>query len=432
LNISDIISRKQKGFSAPKYELEPFINNYVQGHVSDEEMTNWLKAVFEHGMEPEELNGFIEIMVNSGKRLDFSHLNTFVADKHSTGGVGDKISLILAPLLAAAGMAIPMISGRALGHTGGTLDKLESIPGFSTQLSLTQFQNQVEKIGLSMIGQTDEICPADKKMYALRDATGTVESFPLIVGSIMSKKIAEGLNGLVLDVKTGNGAFMKTHNDAKKLGTLLKEAGENSGIQTDVIFSNMNQPLGRFSGCWCEVTEAIECLNGIGPEDTVELTLELASKLMVQGKLAQTPAEGKSRVRKLLTNGSAFEKFIEMVGVQGGDSHSLLNPDKIHVPSEEIIIKANKSGFVEYMDTYSIGIACAIAGCGYMKSNDVIDPTAGLECYVKVGSELKEGDPMFRIFNSNKSKLTEAENKLKNVAKIGESHKTEQLILDSL
>jgi len=428
LNVSDIISRKQNGLSTPKNELESFINDYVRGKVSDAEMTGWLKAVYRHGMEAEELTGFIEIMVNSGKRMDFSHLDMFVADKHSTGGVGDKISLILAPLLAAAGMAIPMISGRALGHTGGTLDKLESIPGFSTKLSLNKFQKNVETIGVSMIGQTDEICPADKKMYTLRDATGTVESLPLIVGSIMSKKIAEGLNGLVLDVKTGNGAFMKSHDDAEQLGTLLKKTGEDFMIQTDVVFSNMNQPLGRFSGCWCEVKEAIYCLNGKGPKDTVELTLELASILMVQGKFSNILSNGKSILQKLLTDGTAFSKFIEMVEAQGGDRNALLNPEKFHIPKEEIVIKAKKSGYVEYMDTYSIGISCMLAGCGYVRPEDNIDPSAGLECFVKVGTEVKTGDPLFRIFNSNKSKLFDAENQLNKAVKIGNYHKKEHLI----
>ena len=430
MNVSDIIPRKQNGLSTPKHELESFINHYVHEQVSDAEMTAWLKAVCSHGMEAEELTGFIEIMVHSGKRMDFSHLDMFVSDKHSTGGVGDKISLILAPLLAAAGMAIPMISGRALGHTGGTLDKLESIPGFSTDLSLTEFQKNVETIGVSMIGQTDEICPADKKMYALRDATGTVESLPLIVASIMSKKIAEGLNGLVLDVKTGNGAFMKSHDDAEQLGGLLKKAGEDFGIQTDVVFSNMNQPLGRFSGCWCEVKETIECLNGKGPEDTVKLTLELASKLMVQGKLSNTPSDGRSILNNLLTDGTALSKFIEMVEAQGGDPNALLNPEKIHIPTEEIVIKAKESGYVEYMDTYSIGIACTLTGCGYIKPDDNIDPSAGLECFVKVGTKVRTGDPLFRIFNSNKSKLIDVENQLNIVVKIGDSQKKEHLIIN--
>ena len=430
MNVSDIIPRKQNGLSTPNHELESFIKHYVHGQVSDAEMTAWLKAVCSHGMEAEELTGFIEIMVHSGKRMDFSHLDMFVADKHSTGGVGDKISLILAPLLAAAGMAIPMISGRALGHTGGTLDKLESIPGFSTDLSLTEFQKNVETIGVSMIGQTDEICPADKKMYALRDATGTVESLPLIVASIMSKKIAEGLNGLVLDVKTGNGAFMKSHDDAEQLGALLKKAGEDFGIQTDVVFSNMNQPLGRFSGCWCEVKETIECLNGKGPEDTVKLTLELASKLMVQGKLSNTPSDGRSILNNLLTDGTALSKFIEMVEAQGGDPNALLNPEKIHIPTEEIVIKAKESGYVEYMDTYSIGIACTLTGCGYIKPDDNIDPSAGLECFVKVGTKVRTGDPLFRIFNSNKLKLMDAENQLNIVVKIGDSQKKEHLIIN--
>ena len=431
MNVSDIISRKQNGLSTPKHELESFINHYVHGQVSDAEMTAWLKTVCSHGMEAEELTGFIEIMVHSGKQMDFSHLDMFVADKHSTGGVGDKTSLILAPLLAAAGMAIPMISGRALGHTGGTLDKLESIPGFSTDLSLTEFKKNVETIGVSMIGQTDEICPADKKMYALRDATGTVESLPLIVASIMSKKIAEGLNGLVLDVKTGNGAFMKSHDDAEQLGALLKKAGKDFGIQTDVVFSNMNQPLGQFSGCWCEVKEAIECLNGKGPEDTVELTLELASKLMVQGKLSNTHSDGRSILNNLLTDGTALSKFIEMVEAQGGDPNALLNPEKIHIPTEEIIIKAKESGYVENIDTYSIGIACTLTGCGYIKPDDNIDPSAGLECFVKVGTKVRTGDPLFRIFNSNKSKLMDVKNQLNIVVKIGDSQKKERLLINS-
>ena len=431
MNVSDIISRKQNGLSTPKYELESFINHYVHGQVSDAEMTAWLKTVCFHGMEAEELTGFIEIMVHSGKQMDFSHLDMFVSDKHSTGGVGDKISLILAPLLAAAGMAIPMISGRALGHTGGTLDKLESIPGFSTDLSLTEFQKNVETIGVSMIGQTDEICPADKKMYALRDATGTVESLPLIVASIMSKKIAEGLNGLVLDVKTGNGAFMKSHDDAEQLGALLKKAGKDFGIQTDVVFSNMNQPLGQFSGCWCEVKETIECLNGKGPEDTVKLTLELASKLMVQGKLSNTPSDGRSILNNLLTDGTALSKFIEMVEAQGGDPNALLNPEKIHIPTEEIVINAKESGYVENMDTYSIGIACTLTGCGYIKPDDNIDPSAGLECFVKVGTKVRTGDPLFRIFNSNKSKLMDVKNQLNIVVKIGDSQKKERLLINS-
>ena len=430
MNVSDIISWKKNGLSTPRQELESFIDQYVHGKITDTEMTGWLKAVCAHGMDAEELTGFIEIMVHSGKCMDFSHLDMFVADKHSTGGIGDKISLILAPLLASAGMAIPMISGRALGHTGGTLDKLESIPGFSTNLSLVEFQKNIETIGISMIGQTDEICPADKKMYALRDATGTVESLPLIVGSIMSKKIAEGLNGLVLDVKTGNGAFMKSHDSAKQLGTLLKKAGENSGIKTDVVFSNMSQPLGIFSGCWCEVKEAIDCLNGKGPEDTIELTLELASKLMVMGKLSNTLSNGRLILNNLLTDGTAFSKFIEMVEAQSGDSNALLNPENIHIPMEEIVIMAKQSGYVEYMDTYSIGIACTLAGCGYINPDDKIDPSAGLECFVKVGTEVVKGEPLFRIFNSNKSKLMDAENKLNKVVRIGNSQKKEHLIIN--
>jgi len=428
MNPSSLISQKQHGISASEADLKSFIYRYVKGGVSDSDMTEWLKAVMIHGMNSDELKGFIRIMVESGEQMNFSHLNSFVGDKHSTGGVGDKISIILAPLLATAGCVIPMISGRALGHTGGTLDKLESIPGFRTGLSLNEFQKQVETIGVAMIGQTDEICPADKKMYALRDATGTVESLPLIVGSIMSKKIAEGLNGLVLDVKTGNGAFMKSSDEAKKLGSLLKEAGEQSGIKTDVIFSNMNQPLGRFSGCWCEIKESIDCMKGRGPEDTVELTLTLASKILVQANVSDSIESGKLYLNNLLKNGSALEKFSEMVEAQGGDSKSIIYPENVHIPTEESIIVAHKNGLVESMDTYKIGMACSIAGCGYKSPEDKIDPTAGLECFVKVGSEVNRGDPLFRIFNSNKAKLTAAVEKLKQVTLIGEDQKIEPLI----
>ncbi len=430
VNIFNIISKKKNGVSALKSELESFINQYVSGSISDKEMTPWLQAVFKFGMSPRELKYFTQVMVDSGQRMDFSHLGKFVADKHSTGGVGDKVSLILAPLLASAGMAIPMISGRALGHTGGTLDKLESIPRFSTQLPLKQFKEQVERVGVSMIGQTNEICPADKKMYALRDATGTVESLPLIVASIMSKKISEGLNGLVLDVKTGNGAFMRTLDASKELGNLLKETGKYSGIKTDVIYSNMNQPLGRFSGCWCEVKESIECLNGTGPKDTIELTLRLASTLMVQANLSKSFKEAKASLKKLLKQGKAFTKFIEMVEAQGGDIQSIFSSEKFNIPSEEIIIKSKKSGFVELLDTYSIGIANTLAGCGYTKPNDTIDHTAGLECFVKIGTEVKIGDPIFRIFNSKKSKLLKSEKKLINSVTIGHNQKTEPLIFN--
>ena len=428
MRIQSIISNKQKNISNTKEDLDFLIKNYVENIISDEEMTDWLKAVFNFGMSSKELKEFTQIMVNSGERLDFSDLNKFVADKHSTGGVGDKTSLILAPLLASADIAVPMISGRSLGHTGGTLDKLESIPGLTTQLSLEKFRNQVENIGLSMIGQTNEICPADKKMYALRDATGTVESLPLIVGSIMSKKISEGLNGLVLDVKTGNGAFMKNLNVAKKLGNLLKKTGEDSGIKTDVIYSNMNQPLGNFSGCWCEVREAIDCLQGNGPQDTVELTLKLGSMLMAQSNKSKTIAEGYKKLEILLNNGKAMYKFVEMVEAQGGDAASLVSPEKYNTPLEEIIIKSKKSGFIDFMDTYTIGIACTLAGCGLASPNDIIDHSAGLECFVKTGTEVKIGDPIFRIFNSNKSKLIKSSNKLVNAFSIGEKQKSEQLI----
>ena len=284
----EIIKQKQNGDHLSPIDLQKFILDYVSGLIPDYQMSALLMSIFFNGMNDDELFSLVEIMVNSGEKMDFSHLEKFTADKHSTGGVGDKVSLILAPLMAAAGLAIPMISGRGLGHTGGTLDKLETIPGFQVDLSLTECKKAVEKIGIVMMGQTQEICPADKKMYALRDVTGTIESIPLICSSIMSKKIAEGIEGLVLDVKFGNGAFMKNIEDAQTLGRMLIRIGEYFGINTNVVFSNMNQPLGKTAGLWCEVQEAIDSLQGNGPDDTMEITFELGSHLHQQAKISST------------------------------------------------------------------------------------------------------------------------------------------------
>lgn len=245
---AELITRKREGHAIPAKDLETFIQGYVAGTIPDYQMSAFLMAVFFQGMAEEELFSLVEIMISSGRRLDFSYLKPYVADKHSTGGVGDKVSLILAPLLSAAGLAIPMLSGRGLGHTGGTLDKLETIPGFKTALSLKTFQHQVESYGLAIMGQTEDICPADRKMYALRDVTGTVPSIPLICGSIMSKKIAEGIQGLVIDIKTGNGAFMKTQRQAQELAKWLVKIGKRFGVETDVVFTSMDQPLGRNAG----------------------------------------------------------------------------------------------------------------------------------------------------------------------------------------
>ena len=285
---SEIIKQKRNGGEISHTQIKDFIYDYLSGEIPEYQMSALLMAIFFKGMTDSEISALVDVMLNSGERMDFAHHNNYVADKHSTGGVGDKVSIILGPLLAAAGIAIPMLSGRSLGHTGGTLDKLETIPGYKVEIDLDDFRKQVDSIGIAMIGQTKEICPADRRMYALRDVTGTVESIPLICGSIMSKKIAEGIQGLVLDVKTGNGAFMKNIDDARKLGNTLKMIGKSFNINTDVVYTSMDQPLGNTTGLWCEVQESIEGLKGNGPNDTMQVTFELGAKLVVQAGLSKT------------------------------------------------------------------------------------------------------------------------------------------------
>jgi pyrimidine-nucleoside phosphorylase len=383
-------------------------------------MTALLMAIFFNGMDDDELYSLVDIMVNSGEKMDFSNLECFVADKHSTGGVGDKVSIILAPLLAEAGLAIPMISGRGLGHTGGTLDKLETIPGFRVDLSLTEFRKAVEQTGIAMIGQTNEICPADRKMYSLRDVTGTIESIPLICSSIMSKKIAEGIQGLVLDVKIGNGAFIKKMEDAKTLGNMLKRIGRHFGITTDIVYSSMNQPLGTTAGLWCEVKESINSLKGNGTDDTMKITYELGSRLLLQAEISKTRNEAISLQKSIIQSGKGYEKFLDLVKNQGGSQKDIEQYTKLHSPQHTREISANRSGFIQYMDTYTIGLATVALGCGRAKITDSVDPTAGMEFLKKTGEKVQKGEPLIRCFNSDKPKLQNTVNRLESVFQIGE------------
>ena len=417
---AEIIKQKRDGAHLSKDHLGEFIQNYVEGSISDYQMTALLMAIFFNGMDDDELYSLVDIMVNSGEKMDFSNLECFVADKHSTGGVGDKVSIILAPLLAEAGLAIPMISGRGLGHTGGTLDKLETIPGFRVDLSLTEFRKAVEQIGIAMIGQTNEICPADRKMYSLRDVTGTIESIPLICSSIMSKKIAEGIQGLVLDVKIGNGAFIKKMEDAQTLGNMLKRIGRHFGITTDIVYSSMNQPLGTTAGLWCEVKESINSLKGNGTDDTMKITYELGSRLLLQAKISKTRNEAISLQKSIIQSGKGYEKFLDLVKNQGGSQKDIEQYTKLHSPQHTREISANRSGFIQYMDTYTIGLATVTLGCGRAKITDSVDPTAGMEFLKKTGEKVQKGEPLIRCFNSDKPKLQNTVNRLESVFQIGE------------
>jgi len=425
---AEIIKQKRDGAHLSKDHLCEFIQSYVEGSIADYQMTALLMAIFFNGMDDDELYSLVDIMVNSGEKMDFSNLECFVADKHSTGGVGDKVSIILAPLLAEAGLAIPMISGRGLGHTGGTLDKLETIPGFRVDLSLTEFRKAVEQTGIAMIGQTNEICPADRKMYSLRDVTGTIESIPLICSSIMSKKIAEGIQGLVLDVKIGNGAFIKKMEDAKTLGNMLKRIGRHFGITTDIVYSSMNQPLGTTAGLWCEVKESIDSLKGNGTDDTMKITYELGSRLLLQAEISKTRDEAISLQKSIIQSGKGYEKFLDLVKNQGGSKKDIEQYTKLHSPQHTREISANQSGFIQYMDTYTIGLATVTLGCGRTKITDSIDPTAGMEFLKKTGEKVQKGEPLIRCFNSDKPKLQNTVNRLESVFQIGEKQTFHPLI----
>lgn len=428
MNPNQLVQRKISGEAITQTEMASFINAYVDEKIHDDEMTPFLKAVHAHGMTDEETIILTDIMLNSGDRLAFSNMDAYVADKHSTGGVGDKVSMVLGPIMAAAGLAIPMLTGRSLGHTGGTTDKLETIPGFQTSLTLDQFKANVETHGICIMGQTESICPADRKMYALRDVTDTIDSIPLICGSIMSKKIAEGIQGLVLDIKTGNGAFMKTIDQARSLGQMLQKVGEAFHVKTDVVYSSMNQPLGRTAGLWCEMDESIAALKGDGAKDLMDVVFELGSKLLVQAGIIRGETATVTMQENLIQSGKAYDKFEEMVSVQGGDLSQI---KQLHQPKFELIVSAKSSGYVESMDTLNIGWAAVELGCGRRQKDDILDPTAGIEFMAKIGDKVQKGDPLFRCFNSNENKLNSALNYLLDSARIGSEKKTHTLLFNS-
>ena len=405
------IKAKQNQSILSSKEIDFLVSSYSNNQITDEIMTEFLKAVKDNGMNMDETISLTKTMIDSGEKMDFSHLKSYVADKHSTGGVGDKVSLILGPLMASLGITIPMIAGRSLGHTGGTIDKLETIPGFKTDLSIQEFKNCIEKIGLCIMSQTDSICPADKKMYALRDVTNTIDSMPLICGSIMSKKIAEGIRGLVLDIKIGNGAFMKNLKDGKNLASKLMKVGGAFNVSTDVIFSNMDQPLGRTAGMWCEVNESINAMNGEGAEDLMNVVYNLGTKMLLQAKIVKSATEARQIQIENIRNGKALKKFQQMVKNQSGQidlAPNINNPSFLH----EVI--SEHDGYVSAFDTTAIGWALVELGCGRKKSGDVLDNSAGIEFYAKVGEKVKKGEAIFRCFGSRKSKLKNAVNLIEN------------------
>jgi pyrimidine-nucleoside phosphorylase len=404
----DVIRTKRDGGDLSSGDIESLVNAYTRGDIPDYQVSAWLMAVVLRGMTRAETAALTDAMLHSGEVLDLSSLPAKKVDKHSTGGVGDKTSLVLAPLAAAAGVAVPMISGRGLGHTGGTLDKLEAIPGFNVNLPVAQFRHVLEICGCAMIGQTAEIAPADRKLYALRDVTGTVESPYLICASIMSKKLAEGIDALVLDVKTGSGAFMKSVKDAAFLADLMVETGERMGKQVVALITDMDQPLGRMIGNALEVVEVVEVLRGEGPEDLRELCIELAGWMLYLGGVAHTVVAGKEQSEKLIASGKALERFRQMVQLQGGDPRAIDDPGKLPRAGHTMTIASPKDGYVTSLQCEQIGTTCVILGGGRERKEDSVDPAVGIVLHKKVGDAVAAGEPLATIYYNADERLARA------------------------
>jgi pyrimidine-nucleoside phosphorylase len=404
----DVIRAKRDGKELSRDQIEGLVQAYTRGNIPDYQVSAWLMAVVLRGMTRAETAALTDAMLHSGEVLDLSSLAARKVDKHSTGGVGDKTSLVLAPLAAAAGVAVPMISGRGLGHTGGTLDKLEAIPGFNVNLSVAQFRRVLETCGCAMIGQTAEIAPADRKLYALRDVTGTVESPYLICASIMSKKLAEGIDALVLDVKTGSGAFMKKEEDAAFLAELMVETGERMGKQVVALITDMDQPLGNMIGNALEVVEVVEILRGGGPEDLWQLCLELAGWMLYLGGASETVAAGKAASEKLIASGKALERFRKMVELQGGDPRTVDDPSKLPQAHHSSVLASPKSGYISSIRCEQVGTAGVILGGGRERKEDSVDPAVGIVLHKKVGDAVSAGEPLATIYYNVESRAQQA------------------------
>ena len=400
----DVIRKKRDAQELSQAEIEFLVRAYTSGEIPDYQVSAWLMAVILRGLTRAETSALTDAMLRSGDVLDLSEFPAKKVDKHSTGGVGDKTSLVLAPLGAAGGLIVPMISGRGLGHTGGTLDKLESIPGFNVNLSVPEFRSVLKACGCAMIGQTSEIAPADRKLYALRDVTATVESPYLICASIMSKKLAEGIDALVLDVKTGSGAFMKKEEDAVFLAELMVETGERMGKSVVALITNMDQPLGAHVGNSLEVLEVLDVLRGRGPDDLRELCFELAGWMFYLGGTADTVAQGKLNAEQLIVSGKALEKFRQMVVLQGGDIHALDDPGKLPLAKFMQDVCSPKDGYLAAMDCEAVGTACVILGGGREKKEDVVDPAVGIVLHRKVGDRVAAGEPLCTVHSNSETR----------------------------
>jgi pyrimidine-nucleoside phosphorylase len=404
--MTELITKKVEGLPLTQLEITYFIQGYTQGTIPDYQVASLLMAIKFKGMNDREIADLTYAMIHSGEVIDLTSIQGIKADKHSTGGVGDKTSLVLGPLVAAAGLKIAKMSGRGLGHTGGTLDKLEAIPGMSITRTQKQFVEQVNRIGLSIIGQTATLVPADKKLYALRDVTGTVQSVPLIASSIMSKKLASGADTILLDVKFGSGAFMKTLNDARGLAKAMVKIGKAMNKDTRAILTDMDQPLGFAIGNILEVKEAIDTLRGQGPTDFTELCLYAGAMMLMQGGRVKTLTEGKRLLKNLIINGQAFEKFKSFIGAQGGDTRYIDDPSKFEQSAHRIDITSDVNGYVESLNALSLGEIAMKLGAGRATKDDTIDYTAGIVLKKKIGDEVHQGD-VLAVMHTNLNETNE-------------------------
>jgi pyrimidine-nucleoside phosphorylase len=408
----DIIEHKRDGRELTREEIEFFVGGYTRGDIPDYQASAWCMAVLLRGMTPSETTDLALAMAHSGRMLDLHDIAPFVVDKHSTGGVGDKVSLVVAPIVASSGLPVGKMSGHGLSFSGGTLDKLESIRGYRTDLSKAEFRDQLKRIGIVLTGQSVDLAPADGKLYALRDVTGTVPSLPLVASSIMSKKIAAGADAIVLDVKTGSGAFMKTEADARALASIMVDIGEMLGRRMVALISNMDQPLGRRVGNALEVREAIDTLHGHGPADFTEHCLIAAAHMFRLGSKAESVEEGRRLAESLIRDGRAWRKFVELVQAQGGDVALIENPDRLPHASTIGDVPSPRDGYIARVDALEVGLTAVDLGAGRAKKGDPIDYAVGIEVHAKVGERVEPGAPLFTVHANDEGKRAEAEKRL--------------------
>lgn len=431
MNIQEIIAKKRDKKELTKEEIHYFIKEYVAGNITDYQAAALVMAIYLNGMTKEETTNLTIEMAHSGEILDLSVLGKTVVDKHSTGGVGDKITIVLMPIIASLGIPVAKMSGRGLGFTGGTVDKLESIPGYKTNVKIEEFIENVKKVGISVIGQTANLAPADKKLYALRDSIACVDNKPLIASSIMSKKIAAGAEKIVLDVTVGSGAFMKTKEDAVAISKMMKDIGELANRETICVLTNMDEPVGKAVGNTLEIIETIKCLHGDMPEDIKEIILGIGAQIIKLAGEGENLEENKAKILENISNGKAYNKFLELVGNQGGDISYIENPSKFEKAKYTIPVYSNKTGYIEKLDAEKVGVTSVHLGAGRVKKEDGIDYAVGIWLEKKIGDQIKDGDILAYVHANDEEKGKQAVEDLKQAYNIVQNPvQMEKYILD--